>query len=131
MMATQGNTATYMQYAYARIRSIFRKGNVEPESVRALKPPILLSQPAERALALGILRLPETLELAASELKPNIVTDYLFSLANAFSAFFEDCPVLKAESDERRLSRLALCDLTARTLKFGLGLLGIDVVERM
>ncbi|HEU5119304.1 MAG TPA: arginine--tRNA ligase [Isosphaeraceae bacterium] len=131
MMALNGNTATYMQYAYARIRSIFRRGNVDPATVRARKPAILLSQPAERALALGILRLPETLQLAASELKPNIVTDYLFSLANAFSTFFEECPVLKAESDERRDSRLALCDLTARTLKLGLGLLGIDVVERM
>jgi arginyl-tRNA synthetase len=69
--------------------------------------------------------------LAAAELKPNIVTDYLFDLANAFSTFFEECPVLKAESDERRDSRLAICDLTARTLKFGLGLLGIEVVDRM
>ncbi len=131
MMALNGNTATYMQYAYARIRKIFQKGGFDPSAVRARRPVILLSQPAERALALGILRLPETLQLAASELKPNILTDYLFSLANAFSTFYEECPVLKAESDERRDSRLALCDLTARALKLGLGLLGIDVVERM
>ena len=78
-----------------------------------------------------LLRLPEVLELAAAELKPNILTDYLFDLANTFSTFFEECPVLKAESPERRDSRLALCDLTARTLKFGLDLLGIDVVDRM
>ncbi len=65
------------------------------------------------------------------ERKPNILTDYLFDLANKFSVFFEGCPVLKAESPERRASRLAICDLTARTLKFGLNLLGIDVVERM
>ena len=78
-----------------------------------------------------LLRLPEVLELAAAELKPNILTDYLFDLANAFSTFFEECPVLKAESAERRDSRLALCELTARTLKSGLGLLGIDTVERM
>ncbi len=82
-------------------------------------------------MALGLLRLPETLELAAAELKPNVLTDYLFDLANTFSTFFEECPVLKAESPERRDSRLALCDLTARTLKFGLELLGIDVIERM
>ncbi len=71
------------------------------------------------------------LELADSEHKPNILTDYLFDLANAFSTFFEACPVLKAESAERRDSRLALCYLTAATLKAGLGLLGIDIVERM
>ena len=70
-------------------------------------------------------------QLAASELKPNILTDYLFELANKFSTFFEECPVLKAESPERRDSRLALGDLTARTLKFGLDLLGIEVVDRM
>jgi arginyl-tRNA synthetase len=71
------------------------------------------------------------LEFAAEENKPNVLTDYLFDLANAFSTFYEECPVLKAESDERRLGRLALCDLTGRTLKFGLDLLGIDVVDRM
>ncbi len=71
------------------------------------------------------------LELAAIELKPNILTDYLFDLANAFSTFFEECPVLKAESPARRDSRLAICHLTAQTLKFGLDLLGIDVVDRM
>ena len=98
---------------------------------RAQRPPIVLSHPAERALGVQLLRLPETLELAASELKPNILTDYLFDLANTFSTFFEECPVLKAESPERRDSRLALCDLTARTLKFGLDLLGIEVVDRM
>ncbi len=90
-----------------------------------------LSHPAERALGVRLLRLPEVLELADSEHKPNVLTDYLFDLANAFSTFFEGCPVLKAESAERRDSRLALCDLTATTLKTGLGLLGIDIVERM
>jgi arginyl-tRNA synthetase len=78
-----------------------------------------------------LLRLPEVLELADSEHKPNVLTDYLFDLANAFSGFFEGCPVLKAESTERRDSRLALCCLTARTLKSGLALLGIDIVDRM
>jgi arginyl-tRNA synthetase len=131
MLAMNGNTGAYLQYAYARIRSIFRKGGITPEAIRAARPKILLSNPVERALALQVLRLPETLELAAGELKPNILTDYLFDLANKFSTFFEACPVLKAESPERRDSRLALCDLTARTLKFGLNLLGISVVERM
>jgi len=131
MLAMTGNTAAYLQYAYARIRSIFRKGGFTPESIRLAAPAVLLNHPAERALAVRILRLPETLELAASEFKPNILTDYLFDLANAFSTFFESCPVLKAESPERRDSRLALGDLTARTLKFGLGLLGIEVIDRM
>jgi arginyl-tRNA synthetase len=131
MLAMNGNTATYLQYAYARIQSIFRKGEVVPETIRREQPAIALAHPAERGLGVRLLRLPEVLELAAGELKPNVLTDYLFDLANAFSTFFEECPVLKAESAERRHSRLALCDLTARTLKKGLGLLGIDIVERM
>ncbi|HMB05958.1 MAG TPA: arginine--tRNA ligase, partial [Isosphaeraceae bacterium] len=131
MLAKNGNTATYMQYAYARVRSIFRKGETTPEAIRASRPTIFLSHPAERALGLQILRYPETLELTASELKPNILTDYLFDLANKLSTFYEECPVLKAESAERRDSRLALTDLTARTLKSGLHLLGIEVIDRM
>jgi arginyl-tRNA synthetase len=131
MMAMNGNTATYLQYAYARIQSIFRKGGFVAEDIRRQPPPIVLSHPAERGLGVRLLRLPEVLELADSEHKPNILTDYLFDLANAFSTFFEACPVLKAESAERRDSRLALCYLTGTTLKSGLGLLGIDIVERM
>ncbi len=131
MVAMNGNTATYLQYAYARIQSIFRKGEMNPKAIRASAPRILLSHPAERALGVAILRLPEVLEMAGEELKPNLLTDYLFSTANAFSTFFENCPVLKAESTERRESRLALCDLTAQTLAFGLDLLGIEVVDRM
>jgi arginyl-tRNA synthetase len=130
-MAMNGNTGTYLQYAFARIQSIFRKGGVDPESIRRQRPAIALSHPAERGVGVRLLRLPEVIELAAAELRPNILTDYLFELANAFSTFFEECPVLKAESPERRDSRLALCDLTARTLKSGLELLGIDTVERM
>jgi arginyl-tRNA synthetase len=131
MLAKNGNTATYMQYAYARVRSIFRKGEMTPEAIHVSRPTIFLSHPAERALGLMILRYPETLELAASELKPNILTDYLFDLANKLSTFYEECPVLKAESAARRDSRLALTDLTARTLKSGLYLLGIEVIDRM
>jgi len=131
MLAMNGNTATYLQYAYARIQSIFRKGERDPQAIRNVAPEIVLSHPAERGLGVRILRLPEVLELAAAELKPNILTDYLFDLANAFSTFFEECPVLKAESPSRRASRLAICDLVAQTLKFGLDLLGIEVVDRM
>ena len=131
MMAMNGNTGAYLQYAYARIQSIFRKGGFTPEAIRAARPAISLGSPAERALGVALLRLPESMALAASELKPNILTDYLFGLANAFSTFFEACPVLKADSPALRDSRLALADLTARTLRFGLELLGIDVVDRM
>jgi arginyl-tRNA synthetase len=131
MLAMNGNTAAYLQYAYARIQSIFRKGEVDSRDLRARLPEIALDHPAERGLGVRILRLPEVLELAALELKPNILTDYLFELANAFSTFFEECPVLKAESPARRDSRLATCDLTAQTLKLGLELLGIEVVDRM
>ncbi len=131
MLAMNGNTATYLQYAYARIQSIFRKGEIDPRALREQPPETVLNHPAERGLGVRILRLPEVLELAAAELKPNILTDYLFDLANAFSTFFEECPVLKAESPSRRDSRLAICDLTAQTLKFGLELLGIEVVDRM
>ncbi len=131
MLAMNGNTATYLQYAYARIQSIFSKGEIAPRTLRNQPPELVLNHPAERGLGVRILRLPEVLELAAAELKPNILTDYLFDLANAFSTFFEECPVLKAESASRRDSRLAICDLTAQTLKFGLELLGIEVVDRM
>jgi arginyl-tRNA synthetase len=131
MLAKNGNTATYLQYAYARVQSIFRKGETTPEAIRAHRPSLFLSHPAERALGLQIVRYPETLELAAAELKPNILTDYLFDLANRLSTFYEECPVLKAESPARRESRLALSDLTARTLKSGLHLLGIEVIDRM
>ena len=120
MVALNGNTATYLQYAYARIRSIFRKGGVTPEAIRQGRPTIALSNPAERGLAVRILRYPETLEFAASpSWKPNILADYLFDLASAYSTFNEECPVLKAESPERRDSRLGLIDVTAWTLKSG------------
>ena len=133
MTAMNGNTATYLQYAYARNRSIFRKGGVDPAKFakKAGSIELILNHPAERALAVKLVRYPEAVELAAAELKPNILTDYLFQLATTYSSFFEECPVLKAESDERRDSRLALCELTARTLKAGLGLLGIGTAERL
>jgi arginyl-tRNA synthetase len=131
MLAMNGNTATYMQYAYARVRSIFRRGGVDVEKLRASRPKILLSTPAERALALALLRFAEALDSVVADYRPNQLTAYLFELANRYSTFFDQCPVLKAETNELRSSRLALCDLTARTLKQGLELLGIDVVEQM
>jgi arginyl-tRNA synthetase len=131
MLAMNGNTATYMQYAYARVRSIFSKGGVDADELRASGNRIHLDHLAERALGIAILQFSEALALATSEYRPNFLTAYLFELANRYSTFFEECPVLKAPSDESRASRLLLCDLTARTLRLGLDLLGIQVVEKM
>jgi arginyl-tRNA synthetase len=131
MLAMEGNTATYLQYQYARIRNIFRKGEVDVERLRAETPAVLLGHPAEWALAVQILRLSETLEAAAAEYKPNIITAYLYDVAKHYSVFYNTCPVLKAESPELRSSRLLLCDLTARVIQLCLSLLGIRTVERM
>jgi arginyl-tRNA synthetase len=131
MVALRGNTATYMQYAYARTQSIFAKGQVDIEQLRASRPAIHLEHAAERALALKIQQFPEALAMAVADYRPNQLTNYLFDLANCFSTFFEQCPVLKAESAATRNSRLQLCDLTGRVLAKGLELLGIKVVEKM
>jgi arginyl-tRNA synthetase len=131
MLAMNGNTATYMQYAYARVRSIFAKGGVDVDALRASGAPILLETPAERALGLELLRFGEALDLVVEDYRPNQLTGYLFDLANCYSKFFEDCPVLRAETPQLRQSRLLLCDLTARTIRQGLELLGIDVVDKM
>jgi arginyl-tRNA synthetase len=131
MLAMNGNTATYMQYAHARIRGIFIKGREKIGGEQKSGGRIVLSHPAERALAVAALRLPEALELVLADYRPNQLTSCLFDLANRFSTFYEDCPVLKAESPELLQSRLALCELTAKVLRQGLALLGIEVVERM
>jgi arginyl-tRNA synthetase len=126
MLSLQGNTAPYLQYAYARIQSIFRKA----ES-RKLKAEISLAAPEELALAKHLLNFGITLEAVAEEFRPNYLCNYLYDLASHFSRFFENCPVLKADDEAMRDSRLALCDLTARVLKQGLDALGIETVEQM
>ena len=131
MLAMNGNTATYMQYAYARVRNIFAKGDIDIEQLRASGAAITLGTPAERALALELLRFGDALSLAMTDYRPNQLTAYLFDLANSFSTFYEKCPVLKAETPELRDSRLLLSDLTARTIRKGLELLGIGVEEKM
>jgi arginyl-tRNA synthetase len=131
MLAMNGNTATYMQYAYARVRSIFARGNVDVDSLRCSEAAIMLTAPAERALALELLRFAEAIDLTVADYRPNQLTAYLFELANRYSTFFEQCHVLRAESEQLRDSRLLLCDLTARTIQKGLELLGITVVEKM
>ena len=131
MLLMNGNTATYMQYSYARVRSIFAKGGYEADRVRASGATITLSHEAERSLGIQLLRFAEALADAEAEYMPHHLTAYLFALAKAYSAFFEQCPVLKAETEELRNSRLLLCDLTARTIRLGLDLLGMQVVEKM
>jgi arginyl-tRNA synthetase len=131
MLAMTGNTAAYMQYSYARVRSIFSRGGVDACTLRKSAAPILLDSPTERNLAVALLQFSEALDRLVEDYRPNYLTSYLFQLASRYSEFFEHCPVLKANSDEQRNSRLLLCDLTARTIRQGLHLLGIEVVERM
>ena len=131
MLAMNGNTATYMQYSYARVRSIFGKGEVDLETLRTGGATLRLVAPQERALGLALAQFSEALSRVAADYRPNHLTTYLFDVASKYSSFFENCPVLKAEDDATRDSRLLLCDLTARTLARGLELLGIETVERM
>jgi len=131
MLAMTGNTAAYMQYSYARVKSIFEKAGVSRSSIINQQSSILLGSPHERALALALLQFSEALDRVVADYRPNHLTSYLFELASRYSEFFENCPVIKAETDALRTSRLALCDLTARTLHRGLQLLGIETVERM
>lgn len=128
MLSFQGNTAPYLQNAYVRIRSIFRKAAAEGVSTQAA--PIVIDHAAERALALQILKFGEVLHAVLEDQRPNLLCLYLYELADSFHHFYEACPILKSEG-EIRSSRLALADVTAKVLKTGLGLLGIGVPERM
>ena len=127
MLAFEGNTAPYLQYAHARIRSIFRKGEAEVPPASA----IAVAEPSERELGKKLLAFPSVVEEVGRSLEPHKLCGYLFDLATAFSTFYESCPVLKAESPAAKSSRLALSDLTARVLAQGLGLLGISAPDRM
>ena len=131
MLATDGNTATYMQYAYARCCGIFRRENIDPTRFRTNPPAVLLTHPAERALVLQLLRFPEAVEAAAADYLPHLITGYLWDLAKSYSVFFENCPVLKAPTPELKDSRLLLVDLVGRVIRQALDLLGIRTVERM
>jgi arginyl-tRNA synthetase len=118
-----------MLYAFARINSISRKGGVDFEKLGG-DGKVLLEEETELVLAKHLLQLPEVVEMVGAELLPNRLCQYLFELSQKFNQFYELCPVLKAE-EPTRTSRLVLCDVTARTLKLGLSLLGISVLERM
>ena len=127
MLAFEGDTGPYLQYAHARLRSIFRRLGTEWNADSAN---FLLGSPSERHLALGVLAFPEAFDMALSSLQPHRLCNYLFDLAQRFTSFYEACPVLSSEG-RLRDERLALCDLTARTLSLGLSLLGIHTPEQM
>ena len=125
MLSFEGNTAPYLQYAYARIQSIFRKaGDINKNAE------ISLAEPAERLLATKLLQFSEAVEVVAKDGTPNFLCNYLFELSGNFMSFYEACPIMKADEATKH-SRLKLAQLTANTLKTGLDLLGIDVMERM
>lgn len=129
MLSLQGNTAPYLLYAYARIRSIGRKGNIDFEQLQK-DAKVLLQEDEELVLAKHLLQLSEVLKNIEQDLLPNRLCEYLYELSKKFNKFYEECDVLKAEETQKS-SRLILCDITARTLKLGLSLLGIQVLERM
>ena len=127
MLNFDGNTAPYLQYAYARIQSLFRRGGVDPSGLTDVP---VISNETERRLGVALLRFQETLEQVASEALPHYLSGYLYGLAGDFMKFYETCPVLDAPVAVRD-HRLKLCALTGETLKQGLGLLGIETVDRM
>ena len=128
MLAFEGNTAPYMQYAYTRVASIFKRADIDVDS---LTQPMVLTEDRETALATRLLQFEEVLTTVAREGTPHMMCAYLYDLAGLFSGFYEDCPILNVEDQTVRNSRLKLALLTQRTLKTGLDTLGIDTVERM
>jgi arginyl-tRNA synthetase len=141
MLSLQGNTSPYLQNAYVRIRSIFRKAGESPVATpqggvtektghRPVATPLTLTNPAEINLAKRLCQFAEIVPQVLNDFRPNILANYLFEVANGFHTFYEACPVLKSE-EPARSSRLALCDLTGRVLHRGLDLLGIKVPEKM
>ncbi len=131
MLATSGDTATYIQYANARMHGIFRKGQIDRASLAAGPQKIVLTNASERALLLQLLSFEDALNAALADLRPSILTQFLFETANRATAFHQDSPVLKEEDAEIRRSRLLLCDLSSRAITLGLSLLGIAAPQQM
>lgn len=129
MLAFEGNTAPYMQYAYTRVLSVFRKADIDEQALASA--PVIISEDREAQLAARLLQFEETLTVVAREGTPHVMCSYLYDVAGLFSGFYEHCPILSAENDAVRNSRLKLAQLTAKTLKLGLDTLGIETVERM
>jgi arginyl-tRNA synthetase len=128
MVALTGNTGPYLQYVVARVRSIFRQAALDPTTQRG---PVIVGEPHERALVTHLLSFGDVMQEAGATYEPHRLCTYLFELAQAFSAFYENCPVLKAELDEVRESRLTLCALVLRVMTTGLDVLGIEAPEQM
>ncbi len=132
MLSFEGNTGPYLQMQYTRIQAIYRRGEITPAQVLAAKPPLLLEQENEAALAKKLLQFGSVVEHVARDLKPHLLCTYLYELCGAFSRFFESCPVLKAGVEELKMSRLLLCNMVATVLRIGLHeLLGIEVLDEM
>jgi arginyl-tRNA synthetase len=131
MLAFEGNTGPYLLYALVRTRSIFRKAAEEGKADGWRDAPILIREPAEKRLALELLRYARVLHQVGETLEPHRMCQYLYDLATTFSSFFDACPVVFAKDDDARRSRLRLCDLTGRVLADGLATLGLPTVERM
>jgi len=131
MISLDGNTSAYVQYAYARVQGIMHKGGVDVATVMQTAVAPQLHEPAERALAMILLRFGESLQQVRGDYAPNFLVDYLYDTAKAYAVFNDSCPVLRAGDAETTRSRLMLVALTARVLETGLGLLGIKVVDRM
>lgn len=129
MLAFEGNTAPYMQYAYTRVPSVFRKADMDESALANAQ--VVISEDREAQLAARLLQFEETLTVVAREGTPHVMCAYLYDVAGLFSGFYEHCPILSAENEEIRNSRLKLAQLTAKTLKLGLDTLGIETVERM
>jgi arginyl-tRNA synthetase len=128
MISFRGNTGPYLQYATTRIRSIFRRAGIDSGSARG---PIVITEPAERELALKLLSFGTVVTQVADTAEPHQLSAYLFEVASLFTTFYEQCPVLKADDEEIRQSRLALCAAVLRVLTTGLGLLGVPLPDRM
>ncbi|QEG21228.1 arginine--tRNA ligase [Mariniblastus fucicola] len=131
MLATRGNTATYLQFSYARVQGIIRKTGADMAKVRANPVPFEFATDIERELAVKLARFGETIDEVLVEYKPNLLCGYLFDLTQVFFQFLEKCSVKDAETESLKQSRLQFCDLMSRTVERGLGLLGIGVIEQM
>lgn len=131
MLATTGNTAAYIQYANARIHGIFRKASLNPDDLRNSDAAVVISHPSERALLVHLQSFGDAINSAIREMKPNILTQFLYDTADRLSAFYRDCYVIKETDETLRNSRLLICDVVRRTFSTGLALLGIETPERM
>ena len=133
MLAKKGNTATYLQYSYARVQGVFRKVGMDVEELRKNQQPFIFSEEVERSLALKLARFGEALEEVLIEYKPNLLATYLFELGQVFFQFYDhdNCNIRETEDEALKHSRLQLCDLTGRTIRTGLALLGIEVIDKM